>query len=64
MKTQTKTIVKTTIKGNESLTVKESVKHIFDECMKKGNFILLTSLGYDGKESQMGIRKSAIKMFK
>jgi len=59
-----KTIVKTTIKGNENLTVKESVEFIFEELIKKTSFILLTSVTHNGVESKNIIKKSSIKMVK
>jgi len=59
-----KTIVKTTIKGSENITVKESVQVIFEELQKKTSFIMLTAIGFDGKESKAVIRKGSIKMVK
>lgn len=59
-----KTSVKTTIKASENLTVKESVKHIYDSLSDKHAFILLTLLSHDNKETQIGIKKTSIKMFK
>jgi len=37
-----KTNVKTTIKGNENLVVKESVEQIFEMLASKHSFIMLT----------------------
>ena len=59
-----KTTVKTTIKGNENLFVKEDVSTIFDELNKKSNFIMLTSVSHNAIESKVIIRKSSIKMIK
>lgn len=59
-----KTTVKTTIKGNENLYVKESVKDIYERLQDKHSFIMLTSVSYDGVETELGIKKTAIKMFK
>lgn len=59
-----KTIVKTTIKGNENLYVKESVDQIYDSLSDKHSFIKLTVVGHDGKEKMIGIKKTSIKMFK
>lgn len=56
-----KTIVKTSIKGNENTTVKESVEHVFEELCKKPSFILLTKV-YNDVETKIIIRKSVIKM--
>jgi len=59
-----KTIIKTTIKGNENLTVKESVTGIFEMLQSKNGFMLLTSVSHDNKESKIIIKKSSIKMIK
>ncbi len=59
-----KTNVKTTIKGSENLIVRESVKHIYDELAQKHSFILLTLISHDKKETQVGVKKTCIKMFK
>jgi len=59
-----KTIIKTTIKGNENLTVKESVSAIFEMLQSKNGFMLLTSVSHDNKESEIIIKKSSIKMIK
>ncbi len=59
-----KTLVKTSIKGNENLTVKESADKIFEMLSSKHSFIMLNSIGYDKKESKIGIKKTTIKMFK
>lgn len=56
-----KTIVKTSIKGSENTTVKESVEYVFDELCKKPSFILLTKV-YNEEETKIIIRKSVIKM--
>lgn len=59
-----KTTVKTTIKGNENLYVKESVEKIYDALSDKHAFIKLTLVGHDKKETKIGIKKTSIKMFK
>ena len=59
-----KTIIKTTIKGNENLTVKESVSAIFEMLQSKNGFMLLTYVSHDSKESKVIIKKSSIKMIK
>jgi len=59
-----KTIIKTTIKGNDNLTVKESVSAIFEMLQSKNGFMLLTSVSHDNKESEIIIKKSSIKMIK
>jgi len=59
-----KTAVKTTIKGNENLTVKESVQFIFEELSTKHSFILLTIISHDNKETRVWIKKTSIKMFR
>ena len=59
-----KTIIKTTIKGNENLYVKESVSAIFEMLQSKNGFMLLTSVSHDNKESKIIIKKSSIKMIK
>lgn len=59
-----KTIVKTTIKGNENLKVKESVDSIFEALASKHAFIMLTQLSHNEKAFKLGIKKTAIKMFK
>lgn len=59
-----KTAVKTNIKGNENLTVQQSVMEIFDELNKKGQFILLNIISHDEKKSLVAIRKSRIIMLK
>ena len=59
-----KIIVKTTIKGNENLYVKESVENIYNALSDKHSFIKLTLVAYDKKETKIGIKKMSIKMFK
>jgi len=59
-----KTTIKTTIKGNESIFVKESVSTIFDLLQSKNGFMLLTSVSHSGTESHIIIKKSSIKMVK
>jgi len=59
-----KTNVKTTIKGNENLVVKESVDEIFEMLSSKHAFILLTQVSHNEKIFKLGIKKTAIKMFK
>jgi len=59
-----KTIVKTSIKGNENLTVKESVEQVFEKLIDKNSFIMLTQIDYSGKKYKLGIKKTTIKMFK
>lgn len=59
-----KTAVKTTIKGYENLTVKESVQHIYEELQTKHSFMLLTSVAHNGTETPIGIKKTSIKLFK
>lgn len=56
-----KTIIKTTIKDQQNLEVKESVDEIFNKLIDKGSFILLTRIRLS-KESKCIIKKSAIKM--
>jgi len=59
-----KTIVKTSVKGNENLTVKESVDEIFEMLSTKHSFIIINQIGHDGKSIKLGIKKTAIRMFK
>lgn len=59
-----KTIVKTSIKGNENLTVKESVEDIFKALESKHAFIMLTQVTHNDKIFKLGIKKTTIKMFK
>lgn len=59
-----KTNVKTTIKGNENLTVKNSVESIFEDLASKHSFIKLNLVSHDGKGTKIGIKKTCIKMFK
>jgi len=59
-----KTAVKTTIKGYENLTVKESVQHIYEELQTKPSFMLLTLVSHSGSETPIGIKKTSIKLFK
>jgi len=59
-----KTTVKTTIKGNENLLVKETVDYIFTKLIEKTSFILLTSVSHNNMESKVIIKKSSIKMIK
>jgi len=59
-----KTAVKTTIKANENLTVKESVQNIYDALADKHAFIMLTLVSHSGTETKVGIKKTSIKMFK
>lgn len=58
-----KTTVKTTIKGKENIFVKESVKDIYERLSDKHSFIMLTSVGHNGVEKELGIKKTTIKMF-
>lgn len=59
-----KTIVKTSIKANENLQVKENVSEIFESLSDKKSFILLTQVSHDNRESKVIIKKSSIKMVK
>lgn len=59
-----KTTIKTTIKGNESIFVKESVSSIFEMLQSKNGFMLLTNIAHSGTESKIIIKKSSIKMVK
>jgi len=59
-----KTSVKTNIKGNENLFVKESVETIYEKLTDKHGFILLTLVSHDLKENRVGIKKTAIQLFK
>jgi hypothetical protein len=59
-----KTAVKTTIKGFENLTVKESVKYIYETMQDKNSFILLTSISHNGTETPIGVKKTSVKLFK
>lgn len=65
IKTKTmKTAVKTTIKGNENLQVKESVETIYDSLSDKHAFIKLILVAHSGNETLIGIKKTSIKLFK
>ena len=57
-----KTYIKTNIKDNLSIEVKESVEDVFDGLMAKGNFILLTRKNYKNESSKLVLRKSSVKM--
>jgi hypothetical protein len=59
-----RTIIKTNIKDNTNVEVKESVKDVFNELIKKGQFVMLTRLSIKKEESDVIISKSAIKMVK
>lgn len=56
-----KTTIKTSIKGKESIYVKENVEHIFEELNKKGNFMFVTTVSHGGTEKKAIIKKSLIK---
>lgn len=58
-----KTSVKTTIKGKESIFVRESVEVIFDKLNDKSRFIMLTQVAHNDAEKKMGIKKTSIGMF-
>jgi len=58
-----KTSVKTTIKGKESIFVRESVEVIFDKLNDKSRFIMLTQVAHNDIEKKMGIKKTSIGMF-
>lgn len=59
-----KTIVKTTIKGYENLYVKQSVNSINETLQDKSKFIILTSVSHSGKETEIGVKKTTIQLFK
>lgn len=59
-----KTIIKTSIKGNENVTVKETVEKVYEELIKKTSFILLTAISHNDKQSKIVLKKSTIKMLK
>lgn len=56
-----KTIIKTTMKGSETITVSESVDQVYDMLIDKGGFCLLTNVESSGK-SKMVIKKSIVKL--
>nr|WP_299488651.1 hypothetical protein [uncultured Allomuricauda sp.] len=57
-----KTVIKTTLKGNESISIKEKVEEVYNSLMDKGGFCLFTRLGSGSKESKMIVKKSVVKM--
>mgnify|MGYP000324311300 CR=1 FL=1 len=57
-----KTIIKTTLKGSESITVKEDVQQVYTSLIDKGGFCLFTRIGSGSKESMMVVKKSVVKM--
>ena len=59
-----KTIIKTTVKGNENITVKQSVKDVYEILVDKKSFALLTRLNGISGETDLILRKSSIKMVK
>lgn len=59
-----KTIIKTSIKGNENIFVKQSVKDVYEVLTDKKSFAFLTKIGNMGSESDLILRKSSIKMVK
>ena len=56
-----KTVIKTTIKGSEAITIKESVSDVFDLLIDKGNFLMCNRINGEG-QSLMIIKKSVIKI--
>jgi hypothetical protein len=56
-----KTIIKTTLKGSESITIGESVDDVYEKLMDKGGFCLFTRIDSRGK-SKMIIKKSVVKL--
>jgi hypothetical protein len=56
-----KTIIQTSIKGKESLEIKEEFDSLFDLLTKKGSILLLTRVTPYG-DRKFVIRKSLIKM--
>ena len=55
-------MIKTTLKGNESMTVKESIEEIFSSLMDKGGFSRFTRISNTGNEYPMIVKKSVVKM--
>ena len=56
-----KTIIKTTLKGSESITVSEDVQTVFTSLMDKGGFCLFNRKTDKG-ERGMIIKKSVVKL--
>lgn len=56
-----KTVIKTTMKGSEIITVSESVEKVYSMLMDKGGFCLLTNIDNNGR-SKMIIKKSIVKL--
>jgi len=57
-----KTIIKTSVKGNENVEVAETVEWVHELLEEKGNFVLLNRVRTGKLKSPVSIRKSAIKM--
>jgi hypothetical protein len=57
-----KTVIKTTLKGNESITIKEKVEEVYSSLIDKGGFCLFTRISNGGKELKMIVKKSVVKM--
>ena len=56
-----KTVIKTTMKGSEIITVSESVEKVYSMLMDQGGFCLLTNIDNNGR-SKMIIKKSMVKL--
>ena len=59
-----KIVIKTTIKDNVNVIVKESVKKIHELLLGKGGFILVTRIDFAGNKSAAVLSKGCIKMVK
>ena len=59
-----KTIIRTTIKGNETISVKESVDEIYESLTDKTSFMRITIVEHSGNEKKAILKKSSIKMVK
>lgn len=60
-----RTIIKTNIKGNENLYIKEDIEKVFNLLIDKQAFILVSQQNYNEKTIGLLIlRKSCIKMIR
>lgn len=58
-----KTIIKTSILGNNNIEVNSTVLEVHDQLEQKGNFLFITGIR-NNKQYYYSIRKSSIKMVK
>jgi hypothetical protein len=59
-----KTIINTSVKGSENLTIEETQNDLWDELIDKNTFIRVTRIEHSGKKKKYTIKKSNIRLIK